>query len=116
MSPPDAPSSRRRSAPRPRRPLTADERAVYEWQLGIAGFGEEGQKALKGASVLVTRVGGVGGAAATALAAAGIGRLVLAHRGNVRAGDLNRQTLMTADWVGKPRVESALKRLKELNP
>jgi molybdopterin/thiamine biosynthesis adenylyltransferase len=61
-------------------------------------------------------VGGVGGAAATALAAAGVGRLVLAHQGNVRAGDLNRQTLMTADWLGKPRVESALRRLKELNP
>jgi len=112
----DANLHRRRGVSRTRRPLTADERSVYEWQLGVAGFGEEGQKSLKAASVLVTRVGGVGGAAATALAAAGIGRLVLAHRGNVRANDLNRQTLMTADWVGKPRVESALKRLKELNP
>lgn len=116
MSPSDAKLNRPRGASRTRRPLTADERAVYEWQLGVAGFGEEGQKSLKAASVLVTRIGGVGGAAATALAAAGIGRLVLAHRGNVRAGDLNRQTLMTADWVGKPRVESAIKRLKELNP
>jgi len=108
--------SRRLSNPRSRRPLSAEERAVYEWQLSVAGFGEEGQKSLKAATVLVTRVGGVGGAAAYALASAGIGRLVLAHRGNVKPSDLNRQTLMTADWLGKPRVESAARRLRELNP
>ena len=66
--------------------------------------------------MLVTRIGGVGGAAAYALAAAGIGKLVIAHEGNVRANDLNRQLLMTADWVGKPRVASAARRLRELNP
>ncbi|MBI3855833.1 MAG: HesA/MoeB/ThiF family protein [Planctomycetes bacterium] len=101
---------------RTRRPLSSEERSVYEWQLTVAGFGEEGQKSLKSASVLISRVGGVGGAVATALAAAGIGRLILAHEGNVRASDLNRQTLMTADWLGKPRVESAARRLKALNP
>ncbi|MEE8306124.1 MAG: HesA/MoeB/ThiF family protein, partial [Gammaproteobacteria bacterium] len=53
---------------------------------------------------------------AYALAAAGIGRLVLAHDGNVKPSDLNRQILMTHDWLGKPRVESAARRLKELNP
>ena len=50
------------------------------------------------------------------LAAAGIGRLVLAHAGNLRLNDLNRQLLMTTDWVGKSRVESARRRLLELNP
>ena len=34
----------------------------------------------------------------------------------VRANDLNRQILMTHDWIGKPRVECAAKRLRELNP
>jgi molybdopterin/thiamine biosynthesis adenylyltransferase len=50
------------------------------------------------------------------LAAAGIGRLVLVHAGNLRLDDLNRQLLMTTDWIGKPRVESAVRRLRELNP
>jgi len=71
---------------------------------------------LKGASVLVSRVGGVGGAAAYQLAAAGVGRLVLAHAGNVRASDLNRQLLMTHDGIGRPRMEVAPRRLRELNP
>jgi molybdopterin/thiamine biosynthesis adenylyltransferase len=66
--------------------------------------------------VLVSRIGGVGGSAAMQLAAAGIGRLVLAHAGNVRLDDLNRQLVMTTDWIGKPRVESAVRRLRELNP
>ena len=108
--------SKRLGSPRSRRPLSADERAVYEWQLCVAGFGEEGQKTLKSSTVLISRVGGVGGVAATALAAAGIGRLLLVHEGNVKQSDLNRQTLMTAGWLGKPRVESAARRLKELNP
>jgi molybdopterin-synthase adenylyltransferase len=96
--------------------LTPDERSIYEWQLGLPGFGEAGQEKLKAATVLVTRVGGVGGAVATALAAAGVGRLRLAHAGPLRPDDLNRQSLMTHDWIGKPRVESAARRLKELNP
>ena len=97
-------------------PLTDDERATYEWQMWVRGFGEAGQRRLKGAAVLISRCGGVGGAAATYLAAAGVGRLVIAHAGDVRPGDLNRQTLMTHDWVGRPRVQSIRRRLRELNP
>lgn len=96
--------------------LTDEERAVYEWQIWVPEFGEAGQEKLKGASVLVSRVGGLGSVVAYELAAAGIGKLVLAHAGNVKPSDLNRQLLMTHDWLGKPRVESAEKRLKDLNP
>ena len=99
-----------------RSPLTPEEKSAYEWQLDLPGLGEAGQEKLKGATVLVTRVGGVGGAAAYELAAAGVGRLVLAHAGNLRENDLNRQLLMTHDWVGKPRVQCAARRLRELNP
>ena len=99
-----------------RKPLTPAERAQYEWQLSVPGFGEEGQERLKGASVLISRCGGVGGTVAYELAAAGVGRLVLAHAGNLRANDLNRQLLMTHDWIGKPRMELAARRLRELNP
>ena len=78
-------------------PLTDEERAVYEWQIWVDDFGESGQEALKGASVLISRVGGLGGVVAYQLAAAGIGKLVLAHAGNVKPSDLNRQLLMTHD-------------------
>ena len=57
----------------------------------VPGFGEEGQQALKDASVLVSRIGGLGSVVAYQLAAAGIGRLVIAHAGDIKPSDLNRQ-------------------------
>lgn len=96
--------------------LTPDERATYEWQMWVPEFGEAGQERLKAASVLISRCGGLGSVVAYELAAAGVGKLVLAHGGNVKPSDLNRQLLMTHDWLGKPRVESAKRRLLELNP
>ena len=96
--------------------LSADELERYQWQRWVRGFGDEGQRRLKQATVMVSRIGGVGGTAALQLAAAGVGRLILAHGGNLRLNDLNRQLLMTTDWLGKPRIESAERRLRELNP
>jgi molybdopterin/thiamine biosynthesis adenylyltransferase len=99
-----------------RQPLGEAERALVEWQLDVSGFGKEGQERLKGARVLISRCGGVGGAVAHQLAAAGVGKLRLAHAGNVRASDLNRQLLMSYDGIGSPRLDLATGRLRELNP
>jgi molybdopterin/thiamine biosynthesis adenylyltransferase len=109
----DKDSAAQRNSPTP---LSDLERQVYEWQLWVDGFGEEGQRRLKEACVLITRCGGLGGTVALQLAAAGVGKLVLAHAGNLKLSDLNRQTLMTHDWLGKPRVECAAQRLSALNP
>jgi molybdopterin-synthase adenylyltransferase len=99
-----------------KRELTDTDRAIYEWQMWVPGFGEEGQRKLKGSSVLVSRCGGLGGLVAYELAAAGVGKLVLYHGGKVVPSDLNRQLLMTRDWIGKPRIESISRRLHDLNP
>jgi molybdopterin/thiamine biosynthesis adenylyltransferase len=96
--------------------LTPEERATYEWQMWVEDFGEAGQEKLKSASVMISRVGGLGSVVAYELAAAGVGKLVLAHGGDVQPSDLNRQLLMTHDWIGKPRIESIERRLLELNP
>jgi len=97
-------------------PLTDPERAVYEWQMWVADFGEAGQRRLKAAAVLISRIGGVGGTVAYYLAAAGIGKLVLAHAGNLRPSDLNRQLLMTHTGLETSRIDQAVRRLQELNP
>ncbi|HEY2414251.1 MAG TPA: HesA/MoeB/ThiF family protein [Pirellulaceae bacterium] len=96
--------------------LTADEHLRYRWQLWLRDFGEDGQRRLKQSTVLVSRIGGVGGTIAMQLAAAGIGRLILVHAGNLRLDDLNRQLLMTTDGIGKPRIESAVRTLQAINP
>ena len=96
--------------------LSDIEREVYSWQTTVDGFGEEGQRKLKNASVLISRIGGLGGLAAYELAAAGIGRLVLAHAGDLKLSDLNRQLLMTHDALGTSRMDCAVKQLQDLNP
>src|SRR5262245_56418408 len=96
--------------------LTDAERARYEWQDWVDGLGEEGQRRLKAATVLVSRVGGVGGNVALQLAAAGVGRILLAHAGPLRPDNLNRQILMSQAGLGQTRVDQAAARLRELNP
>ena len=48
--------------------LTDQERAIYEWQMWVTDFGEAGQEKLKAASVMISRVGGVGSSSAWAFA------------------------------------------------
>jgi len=96
--------------------LSDEERATYEWQMWMPGFGEAGQEKLAASTALVSRCGGLGGPLAYSLAAAGVGKLVIAHGGNLKPSDLNRQITMTHDWLGKPRAESAARRLREMNP
>lgn len=96
--------------------LGQDERETYAWQMDVTGMGEVAQRRLKAATVMVSRVGGLGGVVAMQLAAAGVGRLVLAHGGVLKASDLNRQLLMEHGRLGKPRLEGAVERIRALNP
>ncbi|WP_379130708.1 HesA/MoeB/ThiF family protein [Paenibacillus sp. sgz500958] len=86
----------------------------YARQLRL--LGESGQKALKEATVMVAGIGGLGGTAALYLAAAGIGRLILAHEGVIVPPDLNRQILMDEEHLGMERMSTAVQHLKRLNP
>ena len=92
------------------------EEEIYSWQMDVTGFGLEGQQKLKQATVMISRCGGLGGVVAYELAAAGIGRLVLAHAGNIKPSDLNRQLLMTRQAMGTSRMDSIVTRLRDLNP
>lgn len=98
-------------------PILSDtERDRYRRQMMLPGFGEAAQLSLKRSTMLVTGVGGLGGTAALYLAVAGVGKLILVRGGNLQRDDLNRQVLMTDDWVGQPRVFKAQQTLQALNP
>ncbi len=88
----------------------------YRRQLPLDGLGPEGQAKLKASTALVAGVGGLGGTVALYLAAAGIGRLILVHQGVLDLPDLNRQTLMSPEWLGKSRVRCAQESLGRFNP
>ncbi|MCL4109437.1 UNVERIFIED_CONTAM: hypothetical protein GTU68_043665 [Idotea baltica] len=96
--------------------LSELDRAIYEWQLDVPGFGENGQTILRNSTALVSRCGGLGGPICQSLAAAGFGKIVIAHAGNLRLDDLNRQILMRYDDVGRPRAASAKATLEAFNP
>lgn len=97
-------------------PLTPTELERYRRQMMLPGFGEAAQQRLKDATVLVTGVGGLGGTAALYLAVAGVGKLILLRGGELRLDDMNRQILMTHDWVDQPRVLKAKQTLQGINP
>ncbi len=96
--------------------LSDEERRIYAWQMDLPDFGEAAQLRLKGASVLISRCGGLGGPAALELAAAGVGRLVIAHAGTVQEADLNRQILQRHNRIGLPRRDALIATLRGLNP
>jgi molybdopterin/thiamine biosynthesis adenylyltransferase len=66
---------------------------------------------LRRASALIVGVGALGCAAAEALAAAGIGRLVLVDPDTVERSNLHRQLLHRTADLGRPKVESAVEKL-----
>jgi adenylyltransferase/sulfurtransferase len=76
----------------------------------------EGQRRLKGSSVLLVGAGGLGSPAALYLAAAGVGRLGIVDFDVVDESNLQRQVLHDTSFVGRPKLESAAARLRALNP
>ncbi len=88
----------------------------FDRQLIMSGFGPAEQERLGRATAMVAGIGGLGGTAATYLAAAGIGRLVLFHPGLLELPDLNRQTLMRPEWLGRERAECARETLNGYYP
>ena len=89
---------------------------TYARQVSLPGFGAAAQRRLAESTVLIAGVGGLGGATATYLAAAGVGRLVLFHPGRLERADLNRQTLMTPSWIGHLRIHCAEATLRRHYP
>lgn len=96
--------------------LTATEQQRYSRHLMIPEVGVGGQLRLKSAAVLLVGCGALGSPAALYLAAAGVGRLGLVDPDVVDVTNLQRQILHGGSWVGRPKLESAVARLAEINP
>ncbi len=95
--------------------LTADEMERYARQIGPGVLNVHGQQLLKGSTALITRVGGMGGPAAQMLTMAGVGRVIIAHGGDLISPDLNRQVLASEAGLDRPRAPAFAERLRSLN-
>jgi len=95
--------------------LGAEDLVRYNRQIIYPAFGEEGQRRLRQAHVLIAGVGGLGSPAAIYLACAGVGRLTIVDSDAVELSNLNRQILHGEDDIGEQKVISAAHKLKRLN-
>ncbi|HET7433268.1 MAG TPA: molybdopterin-synthase adenylyltransferase MoeB [Thermoanaerobaculia bacterium] len=87
----------------------------YSRHLLLPEIGEAGQEKLSRGSVLVIGAGGLGSPVATYLAAAGVGRIGLVDFDRVDITNLHRQILYGTSDVGRPKLEAASERLRDLN-
>jgi molybdopterin/thiamine biosynthesis adenylyltransferase len=96
--------------------LSDSERERFRRQIAIEGFGESGQEKLRAARVFVAGAGGLGCAVAIYLAAAGIGKLRIADRGDVELSNLNRQVAYGDRDIGSGKTERLAAWIADFNP
>ena len=79
-------------------------------------LGTEALEKLSRCRVAVFGVGGVGGYCVEALARAGVGALDLIDNDTVSLSNLNRQIIALHSTLGRPKVEVAAERVRDINP
>jgi len=84
-----------------------EKEIIFARQVGIEEIGEEGQKKLDDALVLVVGAGGLGSPVITYLASAGVGKIIVADGDTIELSNLNRQFLHSIHDIGKNKAESA---------
>jgi adenylyltransferase/sulfurtransferase len=95
-----------------------DEEQVvrYARHIILPMIGGKGQRKLLDAKVLCIGAGGLGSPVAMYLAAAGVGTLGILDFDRVDLTNLQRQIIHSTADVGRPKVESAVDRLRGINP
>lgn len=88
----------------------------YQRNILIKQLGEEGQKKLADAKVLVCGAGGLGSGVLLNLASLGVGTIGIIDDDKVELSNLNRQYIHKISTLGQEKVESAAKTIKEYNP
>jgi sulfur-carrier protein adenylyltransferase/sulfurtransferase len=96
--------------------MTPEELRRYSRHTLLPEFGMAGQEKLRAARVLLVGLGGLGSPAAMYLAAAGVGTLGLVEFDVVDESNLQRQIIHGTSDVGRPKIDSAADRLREINP
>ena len=96
--------------------LSPKELSRYARHLSLPEVGRQGQTRLKNSRGLIVGVGGRGSPVALYLAAAGVGTLGLVDFDEVDITNLQRQILHGTEEIGKPKLESAKKRISSVNP
>ena len=96
--------------------MTEEQIRRYSRHIILPEVGGRGQKRLLGSRVLIIGAGGLGSPAALYLAAAGVGTLGIVDFDKVDLSNLQRQILHHTHDVGRPKVDSAIDTIADMNP
>lgn len=96
--------------------MNEQQQARYSRHTNLAEIGVAGQQKLLDSTALIVGMGGLGSPVAMYLAAAGIGKLVLADFDIVELSNLQRQIAHTSDRIGELKTHSARATCNALNP
>ncbi len=86
--------------------VDGDERDLKRYERQIKIFGEEGQRKLRRAKVIIAGAGGLGSVSAAYLTVAGVGRIRVVDHDVVELSNLNRQILHWDKDIGREKAES----------
>ncbi|MCX7726063.1 MAG: HesA/MoeB/ThiF family protein [Chitinispirillaceae bacterium] len=96
--------------------LTEELLERYSRNILLKEIGIEGQLKLMNSKILVIGAGGLGSPISLYLAAAGIGTIGIVDYDRVDISNLQRQIIHFTEDIGKYKVESALEKIKRINP
>ena len=90
--------------------------ALYSRQMILPQIGQAGQKRLKESKVLVVGAGGLGSAALTYLAAAGVGKIGICDKDRIEVSNLHRQVLFGTPDIGQSKARLSADELRRKYP
>ncbi len=96
--------------------FTEDQLQRYSRHIILPEVGGKGQAKIANAKVIIIGAGGLGCPVGYYLTAAGVGTIALIDNDNVEMSNLQRQIAHSVHTIGMPKVESAEKTFKALNP
>lgn len=79
-------------------------------------IGKDNLELLKGKSIIIFGIGGVGSFAAEAAARSGIGNITLVDGDVVSESNINRQLIALSSTVGMPKAAVMAERIRDINP
>lgn len=89
---------------------------LHQFSRTELAIGPEGLEVLKGSTVAVLGIGGVGAIAAESLARSGVGRIVMIDKDVVDITNVNRQLHALTTTVGQSKVDLMVERIALINP
>ncbi|MFP7696388.1 HesA/MoeB/ThiF family protein [Trueperella sp. LYQ143] len=96
--------------------LSAEQQERFARHISREEIGMIGQRRLLNARVLMVGAGGLGSTVLLYLAAAGVGTIGIVDNDRVDLTNLQRQIIHSTAAIGELKVDSAARRLRELNP